>query len=91
MLRFLELVTRVREPNISQWRRAVCGDLTSCFGFGGAAHTQLVGPREQVTVTWPTKDGRYDVTVTADGHPEFAQRYAGTVHAMPEGRAETAH
>ncbi|WP_372502929.1 hypothetical protein [Streptomyces rhizoryzae] len=42
-------------------------------------------------MTWPTKDGRYDVTVTADGHPEFAQRYAGTVHAMPEGRAETAH
>ncbi|MGW0959991.1 phosphocholine-specific phospholipase C [Streptomyces gelaticus] len=33
VLRFLELVTGVREPNISQWRRAVCGDLTSCFDF----------------------------------------------------------
>ncbi|GLW99061.1 phosphocholine-specific phospholipase C [Microtetraspora sp. NBRC 16547] len=31
--RFLELVTGVREPNISPWRRAVCGDLTSCFDF----------------------------------------------------------
>ncbi|WP_327258338.1 phospholipase domain-containing protein [Streptomyces sp. NBC_01240] len=33
VLRFLELVTGVREPNISEWRRAVCGDLTSCFDF----------------------------------------------------------
>lgn len=33
LLRFLELVTGVQEPNISQWRRAVCGDLTSCFDF----------------------------------------------------------
>ncbi|MEU3301946.1 MULTISPECIES: phosphocholine-specific phospholipase C [unclassified Streptomyces] len=33
VLRFLEVVTGVREPNISDWRRAVCGDLTSCFDF----------------------------------------------------------
>ncbi|MDH6126075.1 phospholipase C, phosphocholine-specific [Kitasatospora sp. GP82] len=34
VLRFLEVVTGVQEPNISAWRRAVCGDLTSCFDFG---------------------------------------------------------
>ncbi|SOD71729.1 phospholipase C [Jatrophihabitans sp. GAS493] len=33
VIRFLEQVTGVREPNISDWRRAVCGDLTSCFDF----------------------------------------------------------
>ncbi len=33
ILRFLELRFGVAEPNISQWRRAVCGDLTSCFDF----------------------------------------------------------
>ncbi|WP_329568616.1 phosphocholine-specific phospholipase C [Kitasatospora sp. NBC_01266] len=33
VLRFLEEVTGVQEPNISQWRRTVCGDLTSCFDF----------------------------------------------------------
>ncbi|MFF3978949.1 phosphocholine-specific phospholipase C [Streptomyces sp. NPDC001828] len=33
VLRFLELVTGVQEPNISDWRRSVCGDLTSCFDF----------------------------------------------------------
>ncbi|MER5863472.1 phospholipase C, phosphocholine-specific [Kitasatospora sp. NPDC002040] len=33
VLRFLEVVTGVQEPNISAWRRAVSGDLTSCFDF----------------------------------------------------------
>ncbi|HEY2791549.1 MAG TPA: alkaline phosphatase family protein, partial [Micromonosporaceae bacterium] len=33
IIRFLELVTGVHEPNISAWRREVCGDLTSCFDF----------------------------------------------------------
>jgi phospholipase C len=33
VLRFLELWTGVTEPNISAWRRAICGDLTSAFDF----------------------------------------------------------
>jgi phospholipase C len=33
ILRFLETWTGVREPNISAWRRQVCGDLTSAFDF----------------------------------------------------------
>ncbi|MEV0261641.1 phosphocholine-specific phospholipase C [Streptomyces sp. NPDC050617] len=33
VLRLMERVTGVREPNITDWRRAVCGDLTSCFDF----------------------------------------------------------
>ncbi|WP_443751413.1 phosphocholine-specific phospholipase C [Asticcacaulis solisilvae] len=33
ILRFLEARFGVAEPNISQWRRAVCGDLTRCFDF----------------------------------------------------------
>ncbi len=33
VLRFLEQWTGVREPNISAWRRSICGDLTSCFDF----------------------------------------------------------
>jgi len=32
-LRFLEKRFGVMEPNISPWRRAVCGDLTSAFDF----------------------------------------------------------
>ncbi|EGF91121.1 phospholipase C, phosphocholine-specific [Asticcacaulis biprosthecium C19] len=33
VIRFLETRFGVAEPNISAWRRAVCGDLTSCFDF----------------------------------------------------------
>lgn len=33
ILRFLEARFGVKEPNISAWRRAVCGDLLSCFDF----------------------------------------------------------
>jgi phospholipase C len=34
LIRFLERLTGVVEPNISAWRRMVCGDLTSAFDFG---------------------------------------------------------
>jgi phospholipase C len=33
VIRFLEARFGVQEPNISPWRRAVCGDLLSCFDF----------------------------------------------------------
>lgn len=33
VIRFLETRFGVMEPNISPWRRAVCGDLTTCFDF----------------------------------------------------------
>ncbi len=33
IIRFLEKRFGVHEPNISPWRRAVCGDLTSAFNF----------------------------------------------------------
>jgi phospholipase C len=38
VLRFLEKLTGVREPNISEWRRAAFGDLTSAFRFSAAPH-----------------------------------------------------
>ncbi|CAM5714078.1 phosphocholine-specific phospholipase C [Streptomyces griseomycini] len=33
VIRFVERRFGVREPNISPWRRAICGDLTSAFDF----------------------------------------------------------
>ncbi|MGH8746084.1 MAG: alkaline phosphatase family protein, partial [Burkholderiales bacterium] len=36
VLRFLERVTGVREPNISAWRRQSFGDLSAAFRFGDA-------------------------------------------------------
>ena len=37
VLRFLEIFTGVKEPNISNWRRQTFGDLTSAFRFGDEA------------------------------------------------------
>jgi phospholipase C len=41
LLRFLEQWTGVHEPNISDWRRQVTGDLTSAFDF---AHPDFTSP-----------------------------------------------
>lgn len=38
VIRFLEKRFGVREPNLSPWRRAVCGDLTSAFDFADPDH-----------------------------------------------------
>ncbi|AEW95804.1 MULTISPECIES: alkaline phosphatase family protein [Streptomycetaceae] len=56
VLRFLERVTGVAEPNISQWRRRTFGDLTSAFGFGAPAAKPPALPhdtgRELTTAEW---------------------------------------
>jgi phospholipase C len=39
VIRFLENWTGVQEPNISAWRRQVCGDLTAAFNFGSSSLT----------------------------------------------------
>lgn len=37
VIRFLERRFGVAEPNITPWRRAICGDLTGCFDFSRSA------------------------------------------------------
>jgi phospholipase C len=45
LIRFIEARFGVGEPNITPWRRAVCGDLTSAFDFGSASnHVPKVPP-----------------------------------------------
>lgn len=44
VIRFLEQRFGVQEPNISPWRRAVCGDLTSAFDFAHAETRALPAP-----------------------------------------------
>jgi phospholipase C len=38
VIRFIEARFGVHEPNITPWRRAVCGDLTSAFDFESASN-----------------------------------------------------
>src|SRR6202012_5931181 len=44
VIRFLEARFGVHEPNISPWRRAVCGDLTSAFDFKNPNNQPIVVP-----------------------------------------------
>lgn len=41
VLRFLEKRFGVEEPNISAWRRSICGDLTSAFDFAGKVDERM--------------------------------------------------
>ena len=41
VLQFLETRFGVPEPNISAWRRSICGDLTSAFDFASAPQTAV--------------------------------------------------
>ncbi len=52
VIRFLETRFGVHEPNITPWRRAVCGDLTSAFDF--AAHSSRY-------VSLPSTSGYWDL------------------------------
>ena len=40
LIRFIEARFGVDEPNITPWRRAVCGDLTSAFDFESASRSR---------------------------------------------------
>lgn len=52
LLRFLETWTGVAEPNISSWRRKVCGDLTSAFDFSAPnTNSPALQPVSAVTCT----------------------------------------
>ncbi len=67
VLQFMERRFGVREPNISLWRRSVCGDLTSAFDFTGEGDSRSAS-------TLPS---------TADFRTRVAQSAAGTANAIP--------
>jgi phospholipase C len=48
-IRFIEKRFGVREPNISAWRRAVVGDLASCFNFATPNDTDVVSSLPDTT------------------------------------------
>jgi phospholipase C len=52
VLRFMENRFGVAEPNISAWRRAVCGDLSSAFDFSG---NNTTWPNLPVTSAYPAQ------------------------------------
>jgi len=84
VIRFLERRFGVHEPNLTPWRRAVCGDLTSAFDFSQKA---AVVPTLPDTTHWkPFDDQRhpsYRPTPPAEGAMPRQER--GTRPARPVG------
>lgn len=74
VLRFMEARFGVAEPNISAWRRAVCGDLTSAFDF---------------TRPDPAA-ASLSLPATSDFMARVARSAAGRANAIPAVQAPTA-
>ncbi|HEX3931385.1 MAG TPA: phospholipase C, phosphocholine-specific [Nocardioides sp.] len=70
VIRFMEQLFGVHEPNITPWRRAVCGDLTSAFDFSA---TQTAVPSLPVTTAYqPPPDATREPDATGV-HPPAKQ------------------
>ncbi|MFJ4520837.1 phosphocholine-specific phospholipase C [Streptomyces sp. NPDC088810] len=63
IIRFIERRFGVQEPNISPWRRAVCGDLTSAFDFSRKDTAPVALPS---TAGYQPKDH--------DRHPDYVPK-----------------
>lgn len=68
VIRFLEKRFGVAEPNISPWRRAVCGDLSGCFDFAGR-HTD-----DAVALPDPRPDAARASRIKGQPAPEGPER-----------------
>ena len=82
IIRFLEKRFGVHEPNISPWRRAICGDLTAAFDFG---KTRTAPPRLPDTSAYapPDRDRHPDYVPTPPADPELPKQEAGVRPARP--------
>lgn len=67
VLQFIEKRFGVTEPNISAWRRSVCGDLTSALDFTGS----------------DLDTARLELPSTAEFHARVARSAAGTANTIP--------
>ncbi len=84
VIRFMEERFGVHEPNITPWRRAVAGNLTSAFDF---SRTQAVVPPLPDTSAWaPADDQRHpDYRPTAPAAGTMPSQEPGTRPARPTG------
>jgi phospholipase C len=67
LIRFIEARFGVAEPNITPWRRSVCGDLTSAFDFSSAHGTVPALPSTAAYKPTGTPDPAYKPTPPASG------------------------
>ncbi|MGW7491280.1 phosphocholine-specific phospholipase C [Streptomyces sp. NPDC054786] len=77
--RFLERWTGIEEPNISAWRRTVCGDLTAAFDFSRGRKQPSV--RQPGAI--PPFSGRWSPLPPAEQAPPQPERGSRPARALP--------
>ncbi|MEW2116691.1 phosphocholine-specific phospholipase C [Streptomyces sp. NPDC005474] len=82
IIRFMESRFGVHEPNISPWRRAVCGDLTAAFDFS-RKDTKPVALPDTDGYRPPDKDRHPDYVPTPPAHPVLPRQERGLRPARP--------
>ncbi|HEY0541039.1 MAG TPA: phospholipase C, phosphocholine-specific [Actinoallomurus sp.] len=82
IVRFMERRFGVHEPNISPWRRAVCGDLTTAFDFGRTA-TRMPGLPDTSGYTPPDRDRHDDYVPKPPAKAVLPRQEAGVRPARP--------
>ncbi|GAA2806794.1 phospholipase C, phosphocholine-specific [Kitasatospora paracochleata] len=82
VIQFLERRFGVHEPNISPWRRAVCGDLTAAFDFG---HADPAVPDLPDTAGYlpPDRERHPDYVPVPPARPELPAQEHGLRPARP--------
>jgi phospholipase C len=82
IIRFMERRFGVHEPNISAWRRAVCGDLTSAFDFG-RTETRVPALPDTSGYVPPDRDRHPDYVPQLPAAPALPQQERGLRPARP--------
>ncbi|WP_405775183.1 phosphocholine-specific phospholipase C [Streptomyces sp. NBC_00859] len=82
VIRFLERRFKVTEPNISPWRRAICGDLTSAFDFG-LKNTRPATLPDTDGFRPPDGDRHDSYTPKAPADPALPKQEAGSRPSRP--------
>ncbi|WP_432176202.1 phosphocholine-specific phospholipase C [Streptomyces sp. Tue6028] len=96
VIRFMERRFGVHEPNISPWRRAISGDLTSAFDFS-RRDTKPVALPDTEGYRPPDRDRHPDYVPTPPANPALPKQERGSRPARPlkyaplvDGAADTA-
>lgn len=78
VIRFMEQRFGVMEPNISAWRRAVCGDLTSTLNFADPNHAPLPTLPDTAALAQRARAMTERTLPVAPAHPSLPAQAAGT-------------
>jgi phospholipase C len=83
VIRFIEQRFGVREPDITPWRRTVCGDLTSAFDFTAGADDRVPALPSTGGYAPPDRDRHPDVVPVPPNQQRVPQQEHGVRPARP--------